>query len=180
MYFEAESNGIKYEITVTESKSEWKIGLRSKDGLHGKEGQWIYYDIHKDDYQHMDGLISFIFKNSSYLVDVVRHGTTSDVYCRGSYRTIKLFNEETILHESLKAGGSFGGDEDLIAGMPGKIVKVMVKEGQEIGADEPLLIMEAMKMENEMRSPKEVKIAKVHVKAGDSVDSGATLISFEK
>lgn len=174
MYFEAESNGIKYEINVNEGREAWKISLKP-------EGEdWIHYNIPKTDYQYMDDTVSFLFKNSSYLVDVVGKGTEYSVYTRGSYRVIKIFNEETLLHESLKGGGGFGSSDNLTAGMPGKIVKIFVEKGKEVKAGDPLLIMEAMKMENEMRAQSDVKIKDVHVKTGDNVEAGAQLISFEK
>jgi biotin carboxyl carrier protein len=64
--------------------------------------------------------------------------------------------------------------------MPGKIVKVFVKPGDAVKEGDPLLIMEAMKMENEMRSAGEAVIKEVLVKQGHAVESGAVLITFEK
>jgi len=174
MYFEAESNDIKYEVNVNESKTSWRVGIKP-------DGQdWKYYDISKDDYQTLDNTVSFLFKNSSYLVDVLSKGTEYTVYTRGTFRTVNIFNEERLLHESLKGKASLGGGNNISSGMPGKIVKIMVKAGDEIQADQPLLIMEAMKMENEMRASHPVKIKEVHVKVGENVESGALLISFEK
>lgn len=173
MIFEAESNGEKYEVNVNESRHHWKVGIKEE----GKD--WINYTIPKVDYQVADDTISLIFNNSSYLVDVIGKDTEYTVYTRGSFRTVKIFNEEKLLHESLKTGGAFGGGDQLDAGMPGKIVKIMVNEGDDVAADSPLLIMEAMKMENEMRAPCDVKIKSIHVKEGENVESGAVLISFE-
>lgn len=173
MYFQAETNGINYEITVRESREHWYVGIK-------QEGQdWIYHEIHKSDYQHMDETISFIYKNSSYLVDVVGEDTHYVIYTRGSYRTLKIYNEEMLLHESLKRGGTIDSGEHLTSGMPGKISKLMVKKGDEVQEGDPLLIMEAMKMENEMRAGRQATIKKIHVKEGDNVEGGAVLISFE-
>ena len=63
--------------------------------------------------------------------------------------------------------------------MPGKIVDVMVEVGQEVAAGQPLLIMEAMKMENEMKASHACVIKDILIKKGDSVETGATLIKFE-
>ena len=63
--------------------------------------------------------------------------------------------------------------------MPGKIIEIFAKQGDLVKANKPLLIMEAMKMENEMRSSRDVKIKEVCVKQGDSVETGAILIKFE-
>jgi biotin carboxyl carrier protein len=64
--------------------------------------------------------------------------------------------------------------------MPGKIIEIFVKEGDVVKANKPLLIMEAMKMENEMRATRDVKIKEIKVKQGDSIESGAVLIKFEE
>ncbi|MCB0385844.1 MAG: acetyl-CoA carboxylase biotin carboxyl carrier protein subunit [Bdellovibrionales bacterium] len=173
MFFEAESNDTKYEVNVNETRNTWTVSIKT-------EGQdWINYEIPKADYQRADDTISLIFNNSSYLVDVVGHDTDYTVYTRGSFRNIRIYNEEKLLHESLKKGGDFGGGASLDSGMPGKIVKILCEEGEEVAADSPLIIMEAMKMENEMRAPRDVKIKSIHVKEGANVEAGTVLISFE-
>jgi acetyl/propionyl-CoA carboxylase alpha subunit len=174
MIFEAEANRKKYEVQVNETRNGYKVSLREGDK------EWKHYDISNDQYQYLDQTVSFLFNNSSYLIDVTNLGMEYTVFTRGSYRTIKIFNEEAILHESLKAGGGFGTGENLSSGMPGKIVKVLVKPGDEVKEGEPLLIMEAMKMENEMRADRDVKVKNISVKAGDNVEAGALLITFEK
>lgn len=173
MYFEAELKGKPYKVDVTETRTHWKISLQedSKD--------WKHYDICKNDFQTAESYISFLFKGSSYLIDVVGSDTEYTVYTRGSYRAIKIFNDEMLLHASLKRGGGMGIDKELKSGMPGKIIEIFVKPGDVIKANKPLLIMEAMKMENEMRAPADVKIKEVCVKQGDSIETGAVLIRFE-
>jgi biotin carboxyl carrier protein len=174
MFFEAEMNGTNYEVQVNELRHLWKINLREK------QGPWVHFEVKKSDYRSLDDTISFLFRNSSYLVDVVATGNQVAVYTRGSYRIIKIFNEETLLHESLKGGDSLAGGDQLAAGMPGKIVKVFVENGDIVDADAPLLIMEAMKMENELRATHRVRIKKVAVAQGESVESGAVLVEFEE
>jgi biotin carboxyl carrier protein len=174
MYFEAESEGIKYKVSVSETKGHWRVGMAPD----GKE--WKYFDIRKEDYSFFDDTVSFLFNQSSYLVDVINKGTEYTVYTRGVFKTFKVYNEEALLHESLKAGGGMGAGANMSSGMPGKIVKIFVKPGQEVKAGDPLLIMEAMKMENEMRAVADVKIKEVLVKEGENVESGATLVTFAK
>jgi len=62
------------------------------------------------------------------------------------------------------------------AQMPGKIVRVLVRVGDEVAKDQPLLVMEAMKMENEIRALSPGKIETVKVVEGQAVESGADLI----
>lgn len=173
MYFEAESNRKKYEVNVNETRDLWKVSLRQK------EKEWVHYEIPKKDYQYLDETVSFIFQNSSYLVDVIGSDTEYTVYARGAFRTVRIYNEEKLLHESLKKGGKFSRGQNLTSGMPGKIVEILVKKGDVVEEDDALVIMEAMKMENEMRADAKVRIKDIHVKQGDNVESGALLITFE-
>ena len=173
MYFEAELKDKKYKVNVNEGRAAWKISLQEE----GKD--WVHYDISKNDFKKAEQYISFLFNGKSYLVDVINEDTEYTVFTRNSFRSIKVFNDEMLLHESLKKGGGFGGDQELKSGMPGKIIEIFVKEGDIVKANKPLLIMEAMKMENEMRASRDVKIKEVCVKQGDSVESGAVLIKFE-
>lgn len=173
MYFQAEQKGVKYEITVNESRHHWDVSLKPE----GKD--WINYHIPKETYTEMDDAVTFLFNNSSYVLDCAGSGTEYTVYARGSYRIIKIFNDEMLLHESLKRDSSMAETNQLSAGMPGKIVKVFVTEGQAVTKNSPLLVVEAMKMENELRASRDAVIGKVFVKAGDVVESGAPLISFQ-
>lgn len=173
MYFEAEIKGRKYKVDVTETRHTWKVSLQSQGD------EWTHYDISKNDFKAAEEYISFLFGGQSYLIDVVGKDTEYTVFARNSFRSIKIYNDEMLLHESLKKGGAGSGTSELKSGMPGKIIEIFVKPGDTVPANKPLVIMEAMKMENEMRSTREVKIKEICIKQGDSVESGATLIKFE-
>jgi acetyl/propionyl-CoA carboxylase alpha subunit len=67
----------------------------------------------------------------------------------------------------------------VIAPMQGTIVKVLVEEGQEVAADEAVCILEAMKMESEIRAQRGGRVAKVLVEAGETVRSGEPLVVLE-
>lgn len=173
MYFEAELRGKKYKVDVTEGRHNWKVSLQLSNN------DWKHYDISKNDFRTAEAYISFLFEGKSYLIDVLGQDTEYTVFTRNSFRTIKIFNDEMLLHESLKKGGGLGEAAELKSGMPGKIIEIFVKAGDEVKVGKPLLIMEAMKMENEMRAAQDVVIKEVCVKQGDSVESGALLIKFE-
>ena len=71
------------------------------------------------------------------------------------------------------------GPAPLGAPMPGLIVRVLVSEGQIVQAGEGLVVMEAMKMENELRASSPAKVKAVHAQPGSPVDKGALLIELE-
>lgn len=75
-----------------------------------------------------------------------------------------------------KPGGPAGGV--VRAPMPGLVVRVEVAEGQRIAAGAALVVVEAMKMENELRASRAGVVAKVHVTAGTAVEKGAPLVTF--
>jgi biotin carboxyl carrier protein len=103
------------------------------------------------------------------------------VYARGNKRVLSwpggsLELDAAELGEG--AGAAGGALKPLKLTMPGKVLDVKIKEGDIVEAGQGLVIVEAMKMENLLLSPGKAKVAKVHVKAGDRLESGATLITF--
>jgi biotin carboxyl carrier protein len=71
------------------------------------------------------------------------------------------------------------GPQRVTAPMPGKVVKLLVKAGDQVTARQGLVVVEAMKMENELRSPRAGTVAEVSVTEGASVDAGALLVVIE-
>jgi len=79
------------------------------------------------------------------------------------------------------AGGSVSdaGKYYLKAPMPGMVVSILVEEGQEIEQGEVVLILESMKMQNELKAPRAGTIGRVRVKPGESVEQRQTLLSIQ-
>ena len=75
-----------------------------------------------------------------------------------------------------KDGG--GADKLLKSPMPGRVVKVMVAKGDEVQVGQALLVVEAMKMENELKAKTAGTVSEVFVKAGEPVEANAKLIAF--
>jgi biotin carboxyl carrier protein len=78
-------------------------------------------------------------------------------------------------------GGTPGSDrpERVQAPMPGKVVRVRVRVGDLVRAHQPLVVVEAMKMENELRAGRDGRVAAIHVQEGVSVDAGALMVVIE-
>ena len=68
---------------------------------------------------------------------------------------------------------------DLKAPMPGLVLDVMVASGTEVKKDEPLMILEAMKMENILKSPGDAVVKSIEIEKGNAVDKNQVLIHFE-
>ncbi|HVB38497.1 MAG TPA: biotin/lipoyl-containing protein [Vicinamibacterales bacterium] len=76
-------------------------------------------------------------------------------------------------------GAGISGPQRLVAPMPGKVVRVLVAPGDTVKARQPLVVVEAMKMENELRSPKDGVVRDVKVGEGMSVEAGSLLAVVE-
>jgi biotin carboxyl carrier protein len=77
------------------------------------------------------------------------------------------------------ADNSLDGGRIIVAPMPGKVIKVLVAEGEAIRKNQTLIIVEAMKMENEIKAGRDGTVAKVHVAAGALVDAARPLIEIQ-
>ena len=77
------------------------------------------------------------------------------------------------------AGAHAQGEQSVVAPMSGRVVRVLVAAGDEVAARQGVVVVEAMKMENELRSPKAGRVKEVTVTAGASVDTGRVLVVIE-
>src|SRR5688572_28375299 len=75
--------------------------------------------------------------------------------------------------------GAASGSRAIVAPMSGRIVKVLVKPNDSVSARQPLVVVEAMKMENELRAPRSGTIAEVRVSEGSSVEANTVLVVLE-
>ena len=77
-----------------------------------------------------------------------------------------------------KKPAAVGAGEKVAAPMPGTIVSVNVSDGQAVKKGDVLVVLEAMKMENEIKAPKDGTVTGISVNKGESVDTGATLVTI--
>jgi biotin carboxyl carrier protein len=76
-------------------------------------------------------------------------------------------------------GAGARGDQAIVAPMPGRVVRVLVAAGDPVAARQAVVVVEAMKMENELRSPKDGRVKEVAVAPGASVEAGRILVVIE-
>ena len=79
----------------------------------------------------------------------------------------------------MTGGGADVADKTILAPMPGLVLKVEVEVGQAVRAGQGVVVVEAMKMENELKAPADGVVASIAVQPGQTVDKGATLIVLE-
>ncbi len=96
-----------------------------------------------------------------------------------NYRIEALDERTRTIRDLTAAQSGPAGPAPLVAPMPGLIVRVNVEPGQTVAAGQGLVVMEAMKMENELRAAGPGKVKTVHARPGEAVDKGALLVELE-
>lgn len=143
--------------------------------VNSKSVQWDMVKV-------SDGHFSIIFKNKSYQAEVVKTDLTTKTFTlkiNGHSYTVEMKDKFDLLLEKMgmKSGAS-GKINALKAPMPGLIIDLKVSAGDRVNAGDPLLVLEAMKMENIIKSPGEGEVKSIHVRKGDRVEKNQILISF--
>ncbi len=131
-----------------------------------------------DAHQVQDSVWSILYGANSFEVDVQRRGEEYEVLIGGDCYKFTLMNEQ--LKALSRAGGKAAAGKALVTSpMPGKVVKLLVAEGEEVTADQGVIVVEAMKMENELKSAIPGKVMEIFVKEGQVVEAGAKLLLVE-
>jgi len=123
-------------------------------------------------------LLSVIIDGHSYQVDIHTDKDTHKILIEGEHFEFELFDERKALLKKSAAMGAEGVQE-VRSSMPGKIVNILVVEGDEVEQGQGLVVVEAMKMENEIKAPKAGVVKKVGVEVGEAVDAGTLLVVVE-
>jgi biotin carboxyl carrier protein len=124
------------------------------------EHEWIAY---------VDGRQERLF------VARTREGTT---FVQRGGRTYVLTQVEES-HGGAGAGADGEADGRLIAVMPGKVIKILVEQGQKVAKGDPVLILESMKMETTQEAPFAAEVAEINAAAGEQVDAGHVIVRLE-
>ena len=135
-------------------------------------------DIEVDFQRTGHNLYSIIIDNKSYEIDIHNDRESYDVLVNGDYFKIDILDElKKVLRDRVSKG--LQGRQVIAAQMPGIVTQVMVKEGQEVEEGQPLLILVAMKMENQIKAPKAGIVQNVYVEANQTVAIGDKLAVIE-
>jgi acetyl/propionyl-CoA carboxylase alpha subunit len=113
-------------------------------------------------------------------VQVAPVGTAGELLVRLDGRTVTAtMNGRRTGRAAADASAQSPGDQPVVAPMPGRIVRVLVARGDTVAARQAVVVVEAMKMENELRAPKDGRVKEVAVEPGASVEAGRVLVVIE-
>lgn len=135
--------------------------------------------IYEVDFESVSGqpVYSLIVDGKSHESYVAREEDIWQVLLRGRLYPVTVEDERERRLRSAAGSVAETGDFHLKAPMPGLVVAIPVEEGEEIKKGQVLLILESMKMQNELKSPRDGTVHRIKVKAGESVEQKQTLLS---
>ncbi len=107
------------------------------------------------------------------------HPERLTVTVRGERIGLEVLDQRRLRLRSAVGGLAVEGEAEVVAPMPGKIVKLLVEEGQTVAEGDGVVVVEAMKMENELRAPRAGTVATLSIAEGDTVEGGTVLMRIE-
>jgi len=123
-----------------------------------------------------EGVYSVLLEGRSYDARVERTARATVVVIDGHRFEIQVRDPRRWFRQSLRGGQ---GIETLMAPMPGKVVRVLAAEGQAVEAGQAILVVEAMKMQNELKAARAGRVAAIHAREGATVSAGDPLAIIE-
>lgn len=166
---------MKFETTVGSETKE--IDVNSDQGEFTINGDTRSYTFHRQEngrYLLRSGTKVFKIDNVSY------NKHTVEFTIDGAWCSVDVRDEQDLLLDKLgfKTAADIG-EGELNAPMPGKILEMIVKEGDEVSLGDPVAILEAMKMENELKAPIGGIVKTIAVSKNDSVEKNALILEIE-
>jgi biotin carboxyl carrier protein len=162
-------DGGKREVTVeVREVREGVFEVQTGDELH-------VVDAH----DYGEHLLQMLVDGACFLAVLDPRGHSLRVRVGDSVFPMEILDERRL--RLRRAAGKFHaeGKQTVTSAMPGKVVKVLVKVGDAVREGQGLVVVEAMKMENEMKSPKDGKVVELNVAEGQAVDGNAKLCAVE-
>ncbi len=148
--------------------------FRKEDALHILlDGQETSYDLA----ELGNGRYALIKNGRSFLVHLLKQNDLYHVHVNGAYYAIRVEDERMRKLKELVAASHTGPAEQIIkAPIPGFVLKVQVEAGQNVKKGDPLLILEAMKMENVIKADEDARVEKVMVREQEAVQQDQELL----
>ncbi len=162
---------MKYTALINDKSYAIEIGANNTVLVNG--------DAHSVDFRSIDGttLYSLLMDNASWEVLAERTGDEYRVLIDGELHVVDVQDERT--RKLAKAEAKMGaptGEIAIKAPMPGLVRGVTVNVGDAVAAKQGIVILEAMKMQNELRAPRAGVVKEVRVKEGEAVNQGQVLV----
>ncbi len=132
-----------------------------------------------DAYSPREGRLHLLSDHGSADVVFVSDGGKVDLQVRGERHQVEVYNDRELRMRAAGAGATAGDSPELVSPMAGKVVKVNCRQGAFVSHGDPLVVVEAMKMENDLQAHRGGVVESIEVEAGDAVEIGDVLVIID-
>jgi biotin carboxyl carrier protein len=162
---------------VSDGSRDWTVQVEnSPDGTTIKIGDRTYQvDVARPG----ASTFSLLVEGRAYDAVVTRREGRHHVQVGSHSYVLEVLDERQRLLRDQKLAAAAAGPMEVSSSMPGRVVTVLVEEGQEVAQGQGVVVLEAMKMENELKAPKAGRVREVCVSAGQTTEAGQPLVIIE-
>jgi biotin carboxyl carrier protein len=168
---------LKFEVVIGSRSARIEVnGARFRYEREGSEAIEREFSIA----ELTPGSYSILIEGRSYSAFTSPSGiaaSLNEIVVNGRAFAVEVFDPREM--RARKSAGAGEGRQNIIAMMPGKVVRVLAARGDEVEAGQGLIVVEAMKMQNEMKSPKSGRVVEVKTQADATVAAGEILMVIE-
>jgi len=166
---------MKYFAEIGRENLEFDTFFVDDERIIQQNGKKIDFDLE----ELGTGRYSLIKNNKSYILHLIEIKGELYVHVLGQFFPVHVDDErEKALKELVKSTKTGPSEVEIKAPIPGLVVQISVKEGDKVQKGDALLILEAMKMENIIKSPGQFKVQKISAGQGDAVQQEQTLVQL--
>jgi biotin carboxyl carrier protein len=165
----------QHPASTATDQSRWQVHLSD---VAPQASSPVARELQVDCVRLNSGILSLVVNGQSYEARIDRVGDILQVHLRGAVYNCSVRDPRS-LRSRQRAGQSETGEQKLTASMPGKVVRVLAKPGDAVAAGQGVVVIEAMKMQNEVRAPKEGTVKTLLVREGANVNAGEVLAILE-
>ena len=124
------------------------------------------------------GVLSLVIGGRAWRIILEENSDESALYLTGERVPYRIDDPRSLRSRRARSGGA-NGPVNVKASMPGRVVRILAQLGESVDAHQGVVVIEAMKMQNELKSPKAGRVAELRVTPGDTVSSGDILAVIE-
>ena len=168
MIYQVNIDGREYSVEIKRSPQDANVWVGKIDGT----------ELELNATQIAEGLLSIIIEGRTYEIRRDLSASGDRLYLNGRAFQFEV-RDPRALRGRRSAGDYAEGPKRITAPMPGKVIRVVAAAGTLVEAGQGVIVIEAMKMQNELKSPKKGKVQKIVASEGAAVNAGDTLAIIE-
>ena len=165
MIYQVTLDGVEHRVEITQREGDLRVAIDGKE-------------LHPDVTNPEPDVLSVVLGGKSHEIKRQSTPVGTRIVIGDAVFDVEVSDPRSFRQRKRRAGAEEG-PQKITSPMPGKVVRVIAPEGTEVEAGQGVIVIEAMKMQNELKSPKKGKVQKIVAQQGAAVDAGDVLAIVE-